>query len=31
MVGCKARAKTAADREQPCVVPVFVVNAWMVW
>ena len=31
MVGCRARAKTAADKEQPCVVPTLVVNVWMVW
>ena len=31
MVGCRASAKTAAEREQPCVVPVLVVKACMVW
>ena len=31
IVGCSAKAKAAADSEQPCVVPTLVVKECVVW
>ena len=31
MVGLMASAKTAADSEQPCVVPMLVLKEWILW